>query len=849
MAHIRTTKQNVGKHLFMRKKLLQHLLAAAMVILLTTGVHAQQTAKIMGSVQSADYKPVDAVTISLLKGADSLLVKISVSDKTGRFEFDNIKAGRYFIKAEAVGYSNYSGALITLTAGNTVQLEAVTLQSAGKDLSSVTVTATRPLVENKIDRTIVNVDASPTNTGLTALEVLEKSPGVTVDNDGNISLKGKQGVIVMIDGKPTYLTATQLASLLKSMSANQLDQVEIMTQPPAKYDAAGNSGVINIKTKKNKANGFNGSITSSAILAIYFKQTNSINVNWRQGKINIYGTYGYSHWEGFNNQDLSRSFRKDRSTPFSSTVQQHIDGHFTDFNSNYKTGIDYNASKNTTISAGLNGFVDNSFFKSSSLANFYDSLGHFTQYNKAQSNNKSPWKNIGVTLGLQQKLGSKGAELDATADYISYRSTSPQYSNNYLYNPDGTLIPKKDVYNPNPYLLKGYLPGTVDIYTGKVDFSTPLKNNITFEAGIKSSYVKTNNDAQYSLYDTLKNAWNTDTVRSNHFIYKENINAAYVSLQKQIKKLTVKLGVRAEQTIADGYQVKNNNSFKLNYTKLFPTAYISYQANDNNTFQVSYGRRIERPDYQDLNPFQFQLDRYTYEQGNPLLQPQFSHNFELGYNYKGALNLTLSYTTTNGIINDVIITQQDADKNYITYQTKQNVASNKNIGFSANYGKQLKKWWNINAFANVFNNAYKGYINGEFVDVSITSYSTNLSSRFTFNKGWSAEISGFLEGKNLVSSAIMAQPMGMFAIGAGKQLFKGKGSLRLNLRDPFYLMHFSGASDMNTFLLNVRSKWDNRRAILTFTYRFGKSTVQQQPKKGSAANDEQNRVKAGGGQQ
>jgi len=835
----------------MKRYLLQLFTIALILFIAPAVTHAQVAGKISGAIKGTNDKMVEAATVSLLKSSDSSAVKFAVSDKSGVFEFENIKAGKYFVKIEAVGYSKYNSAAFDITAENpVVQLPASSLSAVNKGLGEVTVNATRPLIENKIDKTVVNVDASPTNTGLTALEVLERSPGITIDNNDNVSLKGKAGVIIMVDGKPTYLNASDLANYLKSMSANQIDQIEIMTQPPAKYDAAGNSGIINIKTKKNRNNGFNGTLTSSSILAIYFKQTNNFSFNWRHDKINLYGSVGYSHWEGFSDGINDRKFRADRNSPFNSETYQVSHGRYTDYNFNYKAGLDYFASKNTTIGVSLNGFDDHSFFNSHTWTNFYDSTGKFTQYNTATTINPSPWKNLGADINLQQKLGTKGAELDIDADYISYRTKSPQSSNNYLYYPDGELVPENNSPdNPNPYLLNGYLPGKIDIYTFKADFSTPLKNNATFEAGVKSSYVKSDNDAQYTLYDTTTKQWNVDAARSNHFIYTENINAAYVSLQKQIKKFTAKVGLRAEQTVSKGNQVIKNETFDKNYTKLFPTAYFSYQPNDNNTYEISYGRRIERPDYQDLNPFEYQLDRYTYQQGNPYLQPQFAQNVELSYNYKGALNVTANYTSTTDIINDVLITQQDADKNYITYQTKQNIASNTNIGLAANYGKQLKKWWNVNLFANVFNNRYKGFIDGEYVNVAITSFTGNLSSRFTFNKGWSGEISGFMQGKSLVSSAILAKPMGMFSIGAGKQILKSKGSLRLNLRDPFYIMRFNGTTDMNKFVATIHNRWDNRRIILTFTYRFGKSGNQQQRKKPTAAEEEQNRVNVGGQQQ
>lgn len=827
----------------MRKSKL--LITLSFLILQSMTVFSQ-TGKISGMVTSVDERVVEAATVSLIHSADSSVVKIEVTDKNGLYEFEKITPGKYKIKIDAVGYKTIVTDELQLSVDKTsVTMTAVKLAQASNSLNGVNVVSKRPLIENKIDKTVVNVDASPTNTGLTALEVLEKSPGITIDNNDNISLRGKQGVKIFIDGKPSYLSGQDLTNYLKSLSANQLDQIEIMTQPSAKYDASGNTGIINFRTKKNKSNGFNGTITTSAIIAKYFKNTNGISFNYRKNNINIFGNYGYSWWEGFNDINLDRKFRSDRESNFSSYSEQHTFGRYSGRPQNFKLGLDYTASKKTTLGFAISGDEQHDKFTSSSVANIFDSLHNLSQVNIAQSQSFTPWTNVGFNFNIQHKIDEKGKEISADADYIFYSTKGATYTDNYLYDPEGSLI--IDPLNVNPYLLNGSLPAHIDIFSFKSDYSQPLKNNTKLEAGIKSSFVKTDNDAQYTVFDTTSGKWNPDINRSNHFIYKENINAAYINLNKQIKKFAVQLGLRAEQTIASGNQVSKDVSFKKNYTKIFPTAYFSYQKNDNNTFTLSYGRRIERPGYQDLNPFQFPLDRYTYQQGNPNLQPQFSHNIELGYNYKGQLNISANYTTVSGIINDVLITQKEGD-NYVTFQTKENIASNQNAGLAVSYGKQLKKWWMINIYANAFYNHYEGAINGEHISLGLASYNSNFSSQFTFNKGWSAEFSGFYQGENLVSSNILAQPMGMFSLGAGKKILKDKGSVRLNLRDPFYLMHFTGSTELDKFTTNVKSTWDNRRVIISFSYRFGKSTVPQQRRRASGADDEKSRINTGGQQ-
>jgi outer membrane receptor protein involved in Fe transport len=711
----------------------------------------------------------------------------------------------------------------------------------------VQVTAKRPMIENKIDKTIVNVDASPSNTGLSALEVLEKSPGIVIDNNDNISVKGKSGVIILIDGKQTYLSGQDLANFLRNMPSNQLDQIEIMTQPSAKYDASGNSGIINIKTKKSKANGFNGSINNSMIFANYYKNTSGLNFNWRHNKVNVFGNYGLALWEGFNDIHITRSFRKDAHTPANSYFDQNTFGRFSGYPHNFKLGVDVFASKNTTIGAVVTGNFDVRKFKSDGVNRIYDSLHNLTRTNRSSTETNDPWTNVGGNINFRHILNKKGAEITADADYVIYRTKGNQYSNNYLYNADGSF--SSIAGQENPYYLKGYLPAYIDIYTLKSDYTQPFGKNGRLEAGFKLSYVQTDNDARYTYYDASQTKWVNDANRSNHFLYEENINAAYVNMQQQVKKLGIQVGLRMEQTVVKGNQLAQSKTFEREYTKLFPTVYLSYKPTEANTFGLSYGRRIERPGYQDLNPFQYLLDRYTFRQGNPELQPQFSHNIEVSYNYKGRLNISVNYTNTTDIINDVIKTSYEPGNEYpLTFQVKDNVAKRTNIGLSANWNQPIKKWWTINFFTNVYNNSYEGFVNKEKIDVAFTSFNANVSNSFQMGKGWSGEISGFYNYKNFNSSVILAQPMGMFSLGLGKQVMKGKGTVRVNARDPFWLMKFRGSTEMDKFTTGIQSRWDNRRFILSFNFRFGKAQQQQQRKRGGS-DEEQNRAGGGGQQQ
>jgi outer membrane receptor protein involved in Fe transport len=799
--------------------------------------------QVLGSIKDVNQKGIVSATVALLNAKDSSVAKLAISDKQGDFEFEKINDGKYLVSITASGLAKAFSQLFELSSvNNRIDLGNFELVQLTTELGGVTVTSKRPLIENKIDRTVVNVESSITNNGLTALDILEKSPGITVDNNGTISLKGKTGVIILIDNKQTYLSGQDLVNYLRSLTSAQLDQIEIMSQPPARYDASGNSGLINIKTKKGTQQGYNGNISLSYIQGNYPKSPNSINMNYRTGKVNIFSQYSYTYWEGFNKINIDRYFGKVSSEEFESLFDQLS---FIRFHSNthsFRVGADYYATKKTTLGVTFNGTLNTSSSLAETRSDFLNDNYDLQSYNQARTVSGGPWKNFGTNLNFRTVLDKTGKELSGDIDGIYYSNKSDQNSDNYNLNPDGTIKTPGPNDPPNPFLLRGHLPGTIHIVTGKLDYSHPLKKGAKFEAGIKSGYVKNDNDAQYSF--VRNDSLIFDPSRSNHFIYEENVNAAYVNYSRQFNKWGVQLGLRMENTNIKGNQLTIKEKFDTSYVQVFPTSYISYTLNKSNTFTLSFGRRIERPSYQDMNPFQFFLDQYTYRQGNPYLRPQTSNNVELSYNYKGQLNVSANYTHTKDIINDIL---KQNDATFVTFQTKENVATRRNIGLSVNYNKQLVKWYTLSVYGNVFNNYFKGIVNNARLSADITTYLANVNNQFKFNKGWGAEVSGFYRSSILASGMIIGRPMGAISFGASKQVLKNKGSIRLNLTDPFWLQYFRGYTKFQNIDMTINSRWDNRRCTITFTYRFSKGEAQpQQRRRTSASQDEQNRI--GGGQ-
>jgi len=817
-------------------KLISFLVCIAISI---TSIAQTKNGKISGVVTDETQKPIDGATISLLRSKDAVLVKVAVSNKQGIYEFEKIADGEYTIAVTVAGYQKKSSKPFTIDQANSViKVPDLQMAQVAKSLGEVTVTGKKPLIENKIDRTVVNVDAAPTNAGATAMEVLEKSPGISVDNDGNISLKGKAGVIVMMDGKPTYLSAADLAAVLRNMPASSLDQIEIMTNPPAKYDASGNSGIINIKTKKSRADGFNGSFTSGGTLSFYKRDNSmlvpvraqqSLNLNYRKGKINVFGNLNYNYNENKNDLNLTRKLYDNTGTVTSSSHTV-----FNGRNNNYtmKMGMDFYKNKKTVYGFVLNGFTFAGRPQGASSQTLINEDGTTKSLINSQTKNKLGFANYSANFNYKHTFDSAGTELTVDLDYIGYnnKNKSSLVSESY----ESENGPKTGHFE-----LIGDIPSLIDIYSIKSDYTHPMKGNMRFDAGFKVSYVDNDNQVDYMRLDNGN--WVPDG-RSNHFVYDENINAAYVSLNKKWKKFSAQTGLRLENTISKGHQLTTDSSFKRNYTSLFPTVYLNYEASKNHQFTLSFGRRINRPNYQDLNPFVWFLDSLTYRVGNPYLLPQYALNFELRHSYKNGLTTTLNYTNTDDVISQLL-----NQEGLVTYVQPSNVARLQNMGIAVNAPVKPYKWWNMNLFVNVFNNHYTGTFYNSItglndpIDMQYTSFMVNVTNNFSFKKGWSAELSGWYRGKS-VEQVTISDPMYFMTVGGQKTIMKGKGTLRANIRDPFHWQKFSGHVSYSYIDVGINNKWNNRSLNVSFSYRFGKSTVQQARRRTTGATDEDSRT-------
>jgi iron complex outermembrane recepter protein len=812
----------------MIKKFTSKTLAIITWLLIAATAKAQQLS-INGSVTS-NQTPVPNLVVTLLNAKDSALVKTDLTNTTGAFSFSKLNAGNYIVKINSNNYAPYLGSVILLSIQN-LQLEPIQLKPSNKTQEKITVTAKKPLFEFKADKVLVNVDVNPTNAGANALEVLQKAPGVTIDKDGKISLKGNPSVMVYVDGRQTFLSGNDLINMLTNMQANAMETIEIMSNPPAKYDAAGNAGIINIRTKKSKAFGVNGSFNTNAGIAMgYPRFGNAVTINYRKNKVNLFGNFNQSYRENYQRLQIDRNFINSASKELVAIFSQINEPMRTNKDYSGKAGFDYFVNKKTTVGASVSGGYSPSSTRALGVISLKNNLGELDSVTHSESGSNSLWRSLSTNVNLRHRFDSTTKELTIDFDYNRYKVTDQINLYNQYF--------KNNINTGFGDTLLGSLPQLINIYSGKIDFSTPLPRGLNLELGLKTSFVNTTADARYD--SVIRGVTLLSTTRSNYFKYNENINAAYINFTKQLhKKLNAQAGLRYENTIMDGKELTTQKTFRRSLHQLFPTVFLQYEASKKHNLTLNYGRRINRPNYADLNPFVEFMDKYTLDQGNPFLQPQFSHNIELGHTYNQFLNTSLSYNITNDIIQQVFITDPNKTE---TVVFKDNIASSKILSLAVNAQIPVAKWLQTNVFVQANHYNFKGLVNNALVHAKFLRAAVNFDNQMTFKKGWTANLSYFaMTGEQ--DGVIRIKFINGSDLGIGKSILQKKGNLRLSVRDVFFSNIASGFMKYDNVDIRFRQLRNSRVFNLSFTYRFNKGKLKAATqRRASSADDEKNRV-------
>lgn len=784
--------------------------------------------KIKGEVLDENNKPLDFATISLLNASDSVLIRTAVSGLDGSFLFENLFAGSYRVSISMVGYAKTQVKdFVISNASPSKELGEISVLRDSKMLGEVTVRAVKPFVERKIDRLVVNVEGSSAATGSTALEVLQRAPGVTLDQNDNIAMQGKQGVLVMLDGKQTYMSNADVANLLRNMPSSDIETIELITNPSAKYDAAGNSGIINIKTKKNNSVGTNGTLTAGAGMGDNYRGNGGLSLNHRNKNINLFGNYNYSVREYGQDLDIDRTvLNSNVKTFFGQTGNSLRDND----NNNFKAGLDIQIDKKNTIGLLVNGYLNSG----SELYNNTTQIGRsFSQTDSsviAINDGNSRYRSMAYNANYKTILDTAGRELSVDLDYSRYNGNEKTLYDNYFTNTNGTVTP--------PSFILNNTPSTINIKAVKLDYTMPFSKTIKMEAGLKSSWVKTDNDFQFSK--RVSNSWQNDAGRSNQFIYDENVNAAYLNLNKQYKSTSVQLGLRAEQTNSNGNSITTTKKVDRSYLDIFPSVFVNQALSKNHDLGVSYSRRIDRPSYDALNPFVFFLDQYTYNQGNPFLNPQYTNNYELSYNYKKTYSLTLNYSLTRDVITQVIL--PDTAKKAL-FQTNENLDKQINYSVNLNAPVSFSKWWSTSNNASVF---YLGFrspnLRGQELNSGRVALQVNSQHKFIISPSLTGELTGDYTSPLEYGTLKIGSQYGI-DLGLSKSFMNKKANVKLALSDIFDSRKQYISSTYEGLDYNLVQKNETRIGRVTFTYRFGKSEIKPERRRSTGLEDEQRRIK------
>ena len=796
----------------------------------SASIFAQTTTKtnVTGTILDENKKPADFVTVVLLKAADSSVVKTALTDQNGSFGFTVSAKGDYFYKASNMGYKTIKSKVISILNENQkVDFGTAQLVSATQNLKEVTVAITKPLIERKMDKVVMNVSSSAVMTGSNALEVLQKAPGVSVDQNDNISMQGKQGVLIQLDGKQTYMSSADVANLLRNMQSSEIETIELITNPSSKYDASGNSGIINIKTKKSKSGGTNGSLNATAGYGKNFRGNAGLNLNHRTQKLNLFGNYNYGNTE---RQNLITIDRISNGTP-DTYFMQAGESRRKQQNNNFKAGIDYFIDKKNTIGLLVNGYFNHgteASMNNTLIGPSFQKVDSSLVSNSLQTN---AYNNLSYNLNYKSVLDTAGSELSVDVDYSKYDGNDgSDYENDYRFANGNRIRPV--IYTRNN------TPSKIDIKAFKADYNVGLSKTVKLEAGVKSSWVKTDNDLQAE--ELVNNNWQNDVRRSNQFIYDENVNAAYTNINKQFKNTSIQLGLRVEQTNSKGNLVTTNTIVERSYWDFFPTLFVQQTLSKNNQLGFSYSRRIDRPSYDALNPFIYYLDQYTYNKGNPFLKPQYTNNVELSYTFKQKYMLSLGYSRTTDVITEVLL--PDAAQKAL-YQTNENLAKNISYNANLNIPIQVAKWWQMNNNLNVFYLSFEAPdLAGTALKTGKTSFQFKSQQSFTIVSGLTAELNGSYESP-LDYGTLRIKSRYSVDAGLSKSLMNKKASLKLALSDVFNTYKNDLSSGYPGLKYDVHQKNESQIARISFTYRFGKNEIKPARRRSTGTESEQGRMK------
>lgn len=780
------------------------------------------TGSISGRVLSAiDQKPVEFATITIFSLRDSSIANGGITGVDGRFMIDAVKPGGYRVQISFIGFESSIIEPVRLNPRENmnVKLGDVQLNPMVEALGAAEVVVKKEFMELMMDKRIFNVGENLGVTGGSASDVLETLPSIEVDADGTVSLRGSENVNILIDGKPSALAGDR-KSILEQIPASSIERIEVITNPSAKYDADGMTGIINIVLKKSKLSGFHGN--ASATVGTSDQYNGALSLNYRTKKFNVFTNYGYRYSDLFNRGYVDRvTFLE----PSDLILDQRQDGFRVRQSHNLKAGIDLYLSERSELSLSSTVNTGNSR-STEELINLqqFDNGAPFRNYERIGDEQGS---NFGFDLTAGWRTELEGRDHFLTADVQFGQSRNDNF--NEIINTD--IGPNGEPLNGAGDFERNEIPGFNETFNIQTDYSRPLHGGDgKLETGYKTTIRTIENGFFGEQFDALTETFEPQTFRNNDFRFSEAVNAAYASYGRKINRLSFQGGLRGEQVFSRSTLITTNENFRNDYFSLFPSGFVNYKVGERSDVNVSYSRRINRPNVRQLNPFPTYRDELNIFRGNPFLLPEYINAFEASYSFRSK-KTTWLFSAYMQDMTDVARRFSRVDENGVTLQTFENMDRSQSYGIELVANTEITSWWSLN----LSGNGYRRSNNGENIQPGLSniaySWSSRAMSTMKLKSGWNFQVSGFYRAPE---EFIQGRFSGFWFtdVAVKKTILDGKGSLTLNLRDVFDTREFAFSIDDPGFVQERYRKRESRNLFLTFTYKFGRLEIKGDRRRG-----------------
>lgn len=788
------------------------------------------TGKIVDAITNT---PLEYATISIYSSKDSALISGTITDNTGIFQV-SVAFGNYYAKLEYIGYEPMYYSDIEIDSKEPRQdLGDIKINQSAENLGEVEVRAEVSNMQIMLDKKVFNVGQDLANTGGTAESILDNVPSVTVDIEGNVSLRGNQNVRILVDGRPSGLVGVGNSTGLRNIPANMIDRVEVITNPSSRYEAEGSVGIINIVLKKDKRGGFNGSFDFNGgyngapnqmpdeINAFPAILGAAINLNYRKKDFNFFINTGISYREGPGGGSTYQEFYDENGavTTITNLERKHLRG---GYSGNLRLGADYNITDNDILTTSfLYRYSEQKNYARISYSDFSENLNNPAGITLRTDNEIEIDPNLEYVLSYKKSFKQKERKFTADVRYQTNTETENSDLSEFF---DLTEM-------PNPLVAttigkqRSANSESESQFIIQADYIHPFNEKGKFEVGYRGSLRNINNN--YLVEDFNENdVWERIPSVSNNFIYNENIQALYANFGDKINKFSYQLGVRYEYSFISTKLVdtgeENNRTYPLPF---FPSVFLSYDLPKQNAIQLSYSRRLRRPSFRELNPFFSFTDARNRYGGNPNLDPEFTHSIELNHiKYWDKMTLTSSiyYRKTDGNVDRIRRLEElieNGDTFTVTIMQPENLSTENAYGFELTFNAKPYKWWNLDGNFNF----YRSLIDGSNISSELTadnmSWSARLTSRFTIKKNTDIQVR-FNYRAPSVSTQGSSKAVYHVDLGASHDIFKNKGTLTLSVSDLFNSRRWRYETITPDFYMEGDFQWRARSITLSLNYRL-----------------------------